>query len=102
MAYPFEQSPTLAEFRKKLETDFKCEFTTEKRIIDDGAATLEIPHIKRVVDGETLTYVFRITDDQERIALSVVASICRRLRIHPGAFGLTLDWAPPESASGRG
>jgi hypothetical protein len=81
MAYPFAQAPTFAELRDRL----KAEFNTDLKTDHDG-----VQYFERNIDSQILTYPITDYDVGDRVALWVVRSICRRLNVHPNAFGMNL------------
>ena len=85
MPYPFVRWPTFGELRQKLIDDFQCRYTEVSGSVNGRVyGTLE-----RTVDGKTMRYAVPYSDGQ-RLAPSVVRSICAHLRVDGSAFGLTL------------
>lgn len=86
MPYPMMEWPRFGNFRRQLETEFGC------RYIDDGKVTVNgdrVARLERDIDGETRRYAVYYSDE-ERLAPTVVRSICAHLRVDPTKFGLTL------------
>ncbi len=93
MPYPHSQRPTFPELRSILEDEYGCEFKTYFNIINELNVSYPVTYFEREMAEETLTYVVVFPEDEdERIELSFLRSICARLRIDPGRFGLTLDY----------
>ena len=86
MPYPFASLPTFGDLKQRLENDFQCTFKTK-----DGISFFE-----RTVEGEVIRVVVDDEDVHGRVLLSHVGTICRRLKVNPSSFGLTLDGFPPE------
>ncbi len=84
MAYPFIEWPSFGDLRQRLLDEFGCTYDRVGTI--NGADTW---CLARVVDGENRRYGV-MYQDHERLAPSVVRSICARLKVDPKAFGLTL------------
>lgn len=93
MPYPQSQRPTFAELRSVLEDEYGCEFKTHFNILNELQVSYPVRYFKREMAEETLTCVVIFPEDEdERIELSFLRSICVRLRVDPGRFGLTLDY----------
>ncbi|TMA72130.1 MAG: hypothetical protein E6J67_20905 [Deltaproteobacteria bacterium] len=90
MPYPMVQMPTWSDFQARLTGEFKCTFGTQK--FPAGTTPLpSVPFVARVVNGTTYRCVFDMpAASNTRVALSVLRSICAKLRIDPAAFGLVL------------
>ena len=84
MAYPFIEWPTFGAFRERLLREFECQYDTVGMI--NGAP---VGCLRRTVDGKTRRYGVTFSD-HERLAPSVVRSICARLAIDVKGFGFTL------------
>jgi len=82
--------PTFAEFRQRLEAEFNCKYRElPVRLAINGGVPEPIRYFEREVEGEKLRYSVWYPDD-ERIGPFVIRPICRKLKIDPKAFGLTL------------
>jgi hypothetical protein len=84
------QWPLFTEFRDRLLNEFECKYIQLPGAItiDDGDPK-PIFYFEREAGGEVRRYAVAIPDD-ERLAPSVIRSICRRLAVDPKAFGLVL------------
>jgi hypothetical protein len=92
LPYPFAQCPTLAEFKRILEQDFDARFL-EGPEFNSNDGPCRITYFERTVDGEVIQYSVYFEDgnnDDLRIDLHLVRSICTRLKINPARFGLNL------------
>ena len=85
MAYPFIQWPTFGDFRQRLIDEFDCDYDTIGTI--NGTA---IGCLRRTIDGEDRRYGVTF-DDHDRLAPTVIRSICHRLSINVKHFGFTLE-----------
>lgn len=84
------QWPTFAEFRDRLVNEVGCKYSQlpASMSIHDSEPK-PIFYFERDAGGEMRRYVVAIPDD-ERLAPSVIRSICRRLAVDPAMFGLTI------------
>jgi hypothetical protein len=90
VAYPLAPSPTLAEFTQVLTGAFQCELRQLEGGLKDPAGQIHsVCYFERTVDGERLQCVVD-AEPEDRLLPSVVRNLCRRLRIDPATFGLTL------------
>lgn len=86
MAYPFIEWPTFGDFRQRLLDEFGCEY--------DEVATVngtEVGCLARAADDGTYRCYGVVYEDHERLAPSIVRSICAQLLISPKEFDLHLD-----------
>lgn len=88
MAYPFAQCPTFREFKGALEKEFACKFK-QKNIRKNGDP-FTICYFERTIDGNIVRCSIDCYDDEVRIGFAVIRSVCKRLKIDPAHFGLTL------------
>lgn len=88
MAYPFAQCPTFREFKNILEKEFGCQFK-QKNMLKNGEP-YTILYFERSFDGSIIQCSIDSYNDEDRIAFPVIRSVCRRLKIDPAYFGLTL------------
>jgi hypothetical protein len=91
LAYPFTYLQTVAEFRNRLIQEYNCQLKTTAAKDKETGQDFNAPYMERTIDGEVLQCSFFFEDDNERPLWSVVRSICRRLRIDPSSFGITLE-----------
>ena len=77
MAYPMMQWPAFGDFRTRLETDFGCSYVDDGQVVLNGS---RIAWLEREVDGVFRRYAVSYHPD-ERLAPSVVRSICAQLRV---------------------
>jgi len=82
--------PTFSDFRARLVNDFQCTYRElpGKLSVNDSAPQT-ICYLQREVNGEVRRYAVALTDD-ERVAPSVIRSICTHLGIDTEEFGLSL------------
>ena len=84
MPYPMMEWPEFSRLRRQLAEEFGCRFVVAIDEDDD-----EITVIERDVGEETRRYGVYYADE-ERLAPTVVGSICAHLRVDPTGFGLTI------------
>ena len=85
MAYPFTPMPKFSEFKVRLEAEFGCLFKTET-----NGTPLPIQYFEKSVNGRVVRCVIRIDNENDIMTPSVLRSICTRLKIDLGTFGLIL------------
>jgi hypothetical protein len=92
MAYPMTTWPTFGELKQRLAKEFGCTFKelSAATLTMNGGLPGPITYFEREVEGEKLRYSMITYADDERIAPFVIRPLCRRLKIDPKAFGLTL------------
>lgn len=93
MPVPFAQLPTFAELKSILTSEYGCEYKEITVHLNEVNDSYPVPYFeRRMADGSVLqcTVVFP-EDETERVALSHLRSICRRLRIPPIRFNLNLE-----------
>ena len=83
--------PSFSNFRQRLEQEHGCRFCEAGNLQCTDGQVHSIAYIERIVDGESLTYVFVIDREGMNITWHLVRSVCARLRIDPASFGLDLD-----------
>jgi hypothetical protein len=88
LAYPLTQCPTFSEFKYTLQKEFGCQFKQKKILKNEEPHT--IFYFERIFDGNVIQCSIDSYDDEDRIVLPVIRSICKRLKIDPAHFGLTL------------
>jgi hypothetical protein len=88
LAYPFAQCPTFSEFKDSLEKEFGCQFK-QKNILKNGEPFI-ILYFERMLDESVIQCSIDSYNEEDRIAFPVIRSVCRRLKIDPVYFGLTL------------
>ena len=86
MAYPMVQWPTFGEFRQRLERDFGCRYVADGQVSVNGDP---VARLERDLNGSTRRYAVFYGDD-ERLAPSVVRSICAQLQVDSAAFGFPI------------
>jgi hypothetical protein len=91
VAYPMIQWPTFTEFRDRLVNEVGCKYIQlpGSITVDDGEPKPVFYFERDLGGGNYRRYVVAIPDD-ERLAPSVIRSICRLLAVDPAMFGLTL------------
>ena len=81
MPYPLSQAPTFLEFRDRLISEFQCKYKQDELVF----------YFERTIpNAELVQCVVAIDDDGERLLPSQIRSICTRLEIDTGEFGLDL------------
>ena len=85
-AYPFMQWPTFEELRQRLLDEYGCKYVPLDGTTLNEAA---VYCLERTVDGVVKRYGVMYESD-ERLAPTVVRSICHRLKVDPREFGLTI------------
>lgn len=88
MPYPLIQWPTFKEFKATLEKEFDCQFKTKKMLRNGDPYFL--CYFERNFNNEIIQCSIDSYNDDERISIEVIRSVCRRLKIDPARFGLTL------------
>jgi len=76
------QAPTFSELKDRLHEKYECDLRT----FANGTNYFE-----RQIDGQVLTYPVDNYQDNDRVALWVVKSICRRLKVDLSEFHLKMD-----------
>ena len=91
MAYPMIQWPMFTEFRDHLVNEVGCKYSQlpGSVSVDDGEPRPIFYFERDLGDGDVRRYAVAIPDNQ-RLAPSVIRSICKRLAVDPAMFGLTL------------
>jgi hypothetical protein len=90
MAYPMMPWPTFADFRARLVAEFGCTYKElPGQLSVNGCDPETVCYLERKVEDEMRRYAVVLKDD-ERVAPSVIRSICARLELDPRKFGLTL------------
>ncbi len=91
MAYPFAKAPTFAELRDRLVKEFNCKHIKLTANVRDPKGTeQEIYYFERTVNKVVIRAVGPDLKDEERVAYSVIRSLCVKLKIDPAEFGLVL------------
>jgi len=88
LAYPLAQCPTFKELKDILEKKYGCQYKKGNAIKNNKPCA--IFYFERVIDGSVMQCSIDSYDDEERIVFPVIRSVCRRLKINPSIFGLTL------------
>lgn len=99
MPYPLVQVPTFAEFKKRLADEFGCEFKSETVQSRNNGTFFVAPYFERIVHGKQLTYSVSIENEDDRVTLHLIRSVCRRLEMDMSAFGLNPGLESDLSAS---
>lgn len=92
MPYPFVKLPTFGEFRAVLEEEFDCEYKQLDQMSyeDPQGAKHPIFYIERKVGQEVYLAAVDVRDN-DVVQLTLLRSICGRLRIRLERFGLHLE-----------
>jgi len=90
-AYPFCKAHRYSELKERLIKEFNCKLTkSPHKIADLEGKELEVYYFERLHEGKTYRAVAPDLSDDTYVLYSVVRSLCKRLRIDPANFGLTL------------
>ena len=88
--YPFAPLPSFSEMKAKLE-GYGCVFHCSGNVNSPEGDSYPLNYIERIVDEQSLTYVFVLDDEDEaKVTWYLIRSICARLKIDPKEFGLDL------------
>jgi hypothetical protein len=93
MPYPFVKLPTFAEFRAILEAEFHCQYKQLDQVSYEDPQGTKHPifYFERKVESATYLAAVDIPDTSI-VQLTMLRSVCARLRIRLERFGLHLDY----------
>lgn len=86
MAYPFTPLPSFDDFKKRVEKEFGCRFK-----VDNEKTPFPVQFFERTINGKKIKCAISFDNENEILTLSVLRSICARLKIDPVNFGLHLE-----------
>ncbi len=87
MPYPFVRMPTISEVVSRLSPLGVTEG------FEPGPGTV-YHYLTREVDGSRRIAILPDIGPEDRLAPSVLSSICRQLAVDADLFGFTLGWLP--------
>jgi hypothetical protein len=90
-AYPFCPAPKYSALKERLQKEFNCKLIKSPHTVKDLEGNEhEIFYFERECSDRVYRAVAPDISDDTYVLYSVTRSLCRRLRIDPANFGLTL------------